>query len=31
MDMVSVDEVYEKARKIYDESIQQMGLGFYEN
>jgi len=27
MDTVSVDEVFEKARKIYDESIHQMGLG----
>lgn len=27
MDSVSVDEVFEKAKKIYDESIHQMGLG----
>ena len=28
MDTISVDEVFEQARKIYDESIQQMGLTF---
>ncbi len=30
MDMISVDEVFEKAKKVYDDNMGQMGLSFME-